>query len=250
MTALGYVAGQDTDVSRYPETIDGLTHGWRWYRLEGNRLLSPLVGQIPLPRNGTLDNAYFIPRADQIWSMVLMIKHQKWYDFALTYGSVEGPFTRDSDMPRVGSMKSSRYQALTIFTDTSAALDESYDIPIVRTLNKSALLAAEGNATKTARPLHICFVCTGNLCRSPMAEKVFAAQIRARGLGDSGPRHQCRYGRLACGWRRGCSDEPRTPGPGLFRRAHRHPHRPRPLIRRPLGGDGPRPRPPTRGSRR
>src|SRR6516225_2325193 len=31
-------------------------------------------------------------------------------------------------------------------------------------------------------PLHVTFVCTGNICRSPMAEKMFAHQIRARGL--------------------------------------------------------------------
>ncbi|OHV03883.1 low molecular weight protein-tyrosine-phosphatase [Mycobacterium talmoniae] len=33
--------------------------------------------------------------------------------------------------------------------------------------------------------LHITFVCTGNICRSPMAEKMFAAQIAQRGLGDA-----------------------------------------------------------------
>ena len=31
-------------------------------------------------------------------------------------------------------------------------------------------------------PLHVTFVCTGNICRSPMAEKMFAHQIRERGL--------------------------------------------------------------------
>ncbi|KZS71550.1 protein tyrosine phosphatase [Mycobacterium kansasii] len=33
--------------------------------------------------------------------------------------------------------------------------------------------------------LHVTFVCTGNICRSPMAEKMFAHQLRERGLGDS-----------------------------------------------------------------
>lgn len=33
--------------------------------------------------------------------------------------------------------------------------------------------------------LHITFVCTGNICRSPMAEKMFAAQIARRGLSDA-----------------------------------------------------------------
>jgi protein-tyrosine phosphatase len=32
--------------------------------------------------------------------------------------------------------------------------------------------------------LHVTFVCTGNICRSPMAEKMFAQQIRERGLQD------------------------------------------------------------------
>ena len=33
--------------------------------------------------------------------------------------------------------------------------------------------------------LHITFVCTGNICRSPMAEKMFAHQICERGLDDA-----------------------------------------------------------------
>ena len=32
--------------------------------------------------------------------------------------------------------------------------------------------------------LHVTFICTGNICRSPMAEKMFAHQISQRGLGD------------------------------------------------------------------
>ncbi|MGV0835298.1 low molecular weight protein-tyrosine-phosphatase [Mycolicibacterium thermoresistibile] len=31
-------------------------------------------------------------------------------------------------------------------------------------------------------PLHVTFVCSGNICRSPMAEKMFAHQIEQRGL--------------------------------------------------------------------
>ena len=33
-------------------------------------------------------------------------------------------------------------------------------------------------------PLHVTFVCSGNICRSPMAEKMFAHQIGQRGLTD------------------------------------------------------------------
>ncbi|RJO69029.1 low molecular weight phosphotyrosine protein phosphatase [Nocardia panacis] len=32
--------------------------------------------------------------------------------------------------------------------------------------------------------LHVCFVCTGNICRSPMAEKIFAARLARAGLAD------------------------------------------------------------------
>lgn len=32
--------------------------------------------------------------------------------------------------------------------------------------------------------LHVTFVCSGNICRSPMAEKMFAHQIQERGLAD------------------------------------------------------------------
>ena len=34
-------------------------------------------------------------------------------------------------------------------------------------------------------PLHVTFVCTGNICRSPMAEKMFADQLQCRGLGHA-----------------------------------------------------------------
>jgi protein-tyrosine phosphatase len=34
-------------------------------------------------------------------------------------------------------------------------------------------------------PLHVTFICTGNICRSPMAEKMFADQLRRRGLADA-----------------------------------------------------------------
>ena len=36
-----------------------------------------------------------------------------------------------------------------------------------------------------SEPLHVTFVCTGNICRSPMAEKMFADQLQRRGLGDA-----------------------------------------------------------------
>ena len=36
-----------------------------------------------------------------------------------------------------------------------------------------------------SEPLHITFICSGNICRSPMAEKMFAHQITERGLSDA-----------------------------------------------------------------
>jgi protein-tyrosine phosphatase len=34
------------------------------------------------------------------------------------------------------------------------------------------------------KPLHVCFVCSGNICRSPMAEKVYAERLDRAGLAD------------------------------------------------------------------
>lgn len=36
----------------------------------------------------------------------------------------------------------------------------------------------------SSSPLHVTFVCSGNICRSPMAEKMLAHQLAERGLGD------------------------------------------------------------------
>lgn len=33
-------------------------------------------------------------------------------------------------------------------------------------------------------PFHVCFVCSGNICRSPVAEKVFAHEVGRAGLAD------------------------------------------------------------------
>jgi protein-tyrosine phosphatase len=34
-------------------------------------------------------------------------------------------------------------------------------------------------------PLAVCFVCTGNICRSPIAEKVFVEELNRAGLADA-----------------------------------------------------------------
>lgn len=40
------------------------------------------------------------------------------------------------------------------------------------------------NHGERSHPVHVTFVCSGNICRSPMAEKMFAHQIAERGLAD------------------------------------------------------------------
>jgi protein-tyrosine phosphatase len=38
---------------------------------------------------------------------------------------------------------------------------------------------------KPGTALHVTFICSGNICRSPMAEKMFAHQLGERGVGDA-----------------------------------------------------------------
>lgn len=38
--------------------------------------------------------------------------------------------------------------------------------------------------TDSGRPVHITFVCTGNICRSPMADRIFTAAVADAGLAD------------------------------------------------------------------
>lgn len=54
--------------------------------------------------------------------------------------------------------------------------------------------------------MHICFVCTGNICRSPMAEVIFAERLRAEGLDD-----RVRVSSAGTGpWHAGEPADPRT----------------------------------------
>ncbi|MEU1460708.1 low molecular weight protein-tyrosine-phosphatase [Streptomyces sp. NPDC005727] len=52
----------------------------------------------------------------------------------------------------------------------------------------------------------VCFVCTGNICRSPMAESVFRARVEEAGLGD-----RVEIGSAGTGdWHEGEAADPRT----------------------------------------
>lgn len=136
---------------RYPQNPDSLTHGWRWYRIIENRLVSPIVNRVELPRDGVLDNgAYFIPRAQNIFPLAMQMKAERWYDFALTFGWVSGPFLYDHTMPLVGSMKAKRYKAIGIFTTSSASeqLASAYDFPVIHDLRRGTLVALEDAAAK------------------------------------------------------------------------------------------------------
>ncbi|AFC53446.1 hypothetical protein OCQ_19340 [Mycobacterium paraintracellulare] len=60
-----------------------------------------------------------------------MLRDKRWYDFALTFGTVSGPFQRDFQMPRVGSMSASDYQAQVILSDGNVDIDDEwYDLPV------------------------------------------------------------------------------------------------------------------------
>jgi len=53
---------------------------------------------------------------------------------------------------------------------------------------------------------HVTFVCTGNICRSPMAEKIFAEHLRREGLDD-----RVRVSSAGThGWHVGSEADPRT----------------------------------------
>ena len=67
-----------------------------------------------------------------------------------------------------------------------------------------------------SEPLHVTFVCTGNICRSPMAEKMFGHQLRERGLSD-----RVRVSSAGTGaWHVGCQVDERA---GRVLRAHGYP---------------------------
>ncbi|WP_341771721.1 low molecular weight protein-tyrosine-phosphatase [Actinophytocola oryzae] len=50
--------------------------------------------------------------------------------------------------------------------------------------NTGRMVDAPSPADETAESLHVCFVCTGNICRSPIAALVFSAWLAREGLAD------------------------------------------------------------------
>ncbi|TCN51755.1 protein-tyrosine phosphatase [Rhodococcus sp. SMB37] len=63
-----------------------------------------------------------------------------------------------------------------------------------------------GTGVTGARMLHVTFVCTGNICRSPMAEKIFLEHLRREGLDD-----RVRVSSAGThGWHIGSDADPRT----------------------------------------
>ena len=139
-------------VERYPKNLEALRFGWRRYRIVGNRLrspLAPMIGkQVYLGDDGSLRDVFIVPEADNIWPMACMIEHQRWYPYAMTFGAVQGPFAKDPDMPRIGSVKVGHYQALSIFTEHDADL-EHYGLPIYRNFDLEVLHSVEISMSAT-----------------------------------------------------------------------------------------------------
>ena len=183
------------------------THGWRWYKVENNRLMSPLVGNIALPRDGVLEHAFFMPGTDDMFHTVYsfnevqnMMKLSERYDCALTFGRVDGPFTIDDAMALL-TMRCARYQARIIIADNPLRLQPFYDLPLMANdgpklstmLEVERLIRSQGAeqipatalVADTTRPLHITFVCSYNMGRSPMAAAMFAQQLSKRGLAQA-----------------------------------------------------------------
>jgi hypothetical protein len=134
--------------ARYPTNPDKLTTGWRWWRILNNKLFSPLVPFTnELAASGEMDGVFFIPKAENIIPVVEMLAQQRsWYQFAISYGKVTGPFAKDGDTWRTGSMVCAKYQTKVILTNcvVSQGFKLAYpQIPIVNGIVYESLLALE-----------------------------------------------------------------------------------------------------------
>ncbi|PQM73374.1 low molecular weight protein-tyrosine-phosphatase [Corynebacterium sp. J010B-136] len=66
--------------------------------------------------------------------------------------------------------------------------------------------AFKSSSSQPSNPLHICFVCTGNICRSPMAEVIVHDALEAAGLAQAAHTSSCGLG----GWHVGEKADERT----------------------------------------
>lgn len=128
-------------------------YGWRWYRIEGGRLVSPIVGAtrygspITLPRSGLLHDVFFLPSAADMYGLltntILRYESGLAEHLTVTYGRVSGPLEPDPDMGHVRSMRCGRYDALAILTNSRSPLERFYDAPVMRPLRAASMLAVE-----------------------------------------------------------------------------------------------------------
>lgn len=124
--------------ARYPADVENLTLGWRWWKVKGGKLVSPLSPYpVELARSGVLENAYFVPGIEEIRSTVAMIQDRRWYEVAVSFGRVTGPLVRDPDMPRIGSMQCASYTTERIYARDAVAkqLSSNYDVPVTSGLD-------------------------------------------------------------------------------------------------------------------
>lgn len=87
----------------------------------------------------------------------------------------------------------------------------SWPLLLVNTVHMSDTFVSSSSRvphtpTDAAPKLHLCFVCTGNICRSPMAEVIIHDALEAAGLDDLTTTSSCGLG----GWHVGQKADKRT----------------------------------------
>jgi protein-tyrosine phosphatase len=194
-----------------PPNQDTVTHGWRFYGVRDDKLISPIVGrycapnydQTALPRNGIMDGAFFVPDAELFWWSGLprlvngaaFCTGRFWEDSAITFGKVDWPLELDPLFEEVGSMKATRYHAKIIIAKDCERFRQNYDVPLmefedsldqllaIEPVFRGGQVDVEGNPPQPPdRKLRIYFVCSYNIGRSAMAAIMLANQLMARGL--------------------------------------------------------------------
>jgi protein-tyrosine phosphatase len=80
------------------------------------------------------------------------------------------------------------------------------DAPVAADPHRGQATSATLGYVGSSARYHVCFVCTGNICRSPIAEIVFADALRREGLADRVRVSSAGTG----GWHVGNPADPRT----------------------------------------